>query len=692
MQAIFTFIDDSSNTVAESQPFSTDDCHANTVTQCLSTVTAFAATVTGVNNTQQPLAIPLPLKWCGVIDSYINYVRGNKERERIFELSSFHPVAGLRLLTYIGHLNYHRSTNDTFIGVQHELDRFVFIGQPDADTNIDSSQGVSSITTVEQLAKSFELADFLDDKDYFNALVQRLFDCWSEWSSHLLHDDDSLLNVNLRHQLSLLCPYQLLPDSCIADTSFMKEWRRLTKDHIVRVNRHIWFFINATTYSVHPTGDHKVQKVQFNYGQILSDNEAAHCNTTKQLDRDKMAVLNPIIVNIYYEKTDAQLFSQVSFDVKADDNSILQLDCSGSNIRVETATVLSSTELSTKLLRGFLLNEYSAHDPDDSNDDDDMSGIQDYDFDDDDDGSQDSLSNSSSIGTVIMQYKLQAEKIWRHVELNTKAAKLLGDELQANGHWICYHLSGRLHFSGYFQHGKMSGKWQSFYDSTSTATANNTVSADSVDSVDSVGSVGSVGRQQQQLQYEFEFSDTINDGGSDRRKGSWSYYLSSGVRKLLWQYGPDDVITVQTSNCLGQPAWSGSLRGHQLHSQQTVWWNYGVESYSKPEDNIAIVVNNSKSNDDDSDNSSTAPIRNHGDRNDNEVVISNYQRLVCYYNSGLLDGDVKVWSRDGSTCYLSRYNSGSRIWQSESREQNQLDNTSKELVSPNYSKTGCIVM
>ena len=77
------------------------------------------------------------------------------------------------------------------------------------------------------IKRCLQLCHYLGDMEYLYHLVQQMLIQWSFNDVKLDIDD---LTTNLQHDIYLLCPYQLLPDSLLMTNKFLMLWVKINRD------------------------------------------------------------------------------------------------------------------------------------------------------------------------------------------------------------------------------------------------------------------------------------------------------------------------------------------------------------------------------------------------------------------------------------------------------------------------------
>ena len=80
----------------------------------------------------------------------------------------------------------------------------------------------------------FDMYTYFDNNDYFNYLLQQLFDGWCYLSTIVYSD----ITAELQWTILLHCPHDFLPETeCVNNDGFMKQWRKVSNNKIVSVNK-----------------------------------------------------------------------------------------------------------------------------------------------------------------------------------------------------------------------------------------------------------------------------------------------------------------------------------------------------------------------------------------------------------------------------------------------------------------------
>jgi len=105
---------------------------------------------------------------------------------------------------------------------------------------------------------------YFDDSDYFNYLLQQMFNSWS-YLFVIVYND---ITVELRWIILLQCPYDFIPEVYINNRVFMDEWNRINSNKIVIVNGNEKYYINHKSYN----GEYLATEIS-NYHTIIGDDK-----------------------------------------------------------------------------------------------------------------------------------------------------------------------------------------------------------------------------------------------------------------------------------------------------------------------------------------------------------------------------------------------------------------------------------
>jgi antitoxin component YwqK of YwqJK toxin-antitoxin module len=84
----------------------------------------------------------------------------------------------------------------------------------------------------EYLKTCFIMSTYFEDDNYFNYLLQQLFNSWSYLFTIIYND----ITKELQWHILIHCPYDFLPDYFIRNRKFMEEWEKINKNKIVTIN------------------------------------------------------------------------------------------------------------------------------------------------------------------------------------------------------------------------------------------------------------------------------------------------------------------------------------------------------------------------------------------------------------------------------------------------------------------------
>jgi len=76
----------------------------------------------------------------------------------------------------------------------------------------------------------------LDDKNFFNLLLEQLLQRWTLLSSVLYSVEDYQLPEEVKYDIFLLCPEMLLPKRYLNDKIFMESWTKLNTERMITLN------------------------------------------------------------------------------------------------------------------------------------------------------------------------------------------------------------------------------------------------------------------------------------------------------------------------------------------------------------------------------------------------------------------------------------------------------------------------
>lgn len=132
------------------------------------------------------------------------------------------------------------------------------------------SGNMKEIKDPEYLFSCFDLESYLDDKEYFNYLIQQMFDHWSSCQGMITdHSDNDILQ-----EVLLLCPYQLLPQYMRNNPNFIKLWLPYHINRKTKVNQCEFYDSYIKKYQ-----DGNIKELFYYYDN--GDNKAVQCDYFK---------------------------------------------------------------------------------------------------------------------------------------------------------------------------------------------------------------------------------------------------------------------------------------------------------------------------------------------------------------------------------------------------------------------------
>ena len=117
--------------------------------------------------------------------------------------------------------------------------------------NFLNGNGPAQIKTVAKLSKCFDMENYFIDDNYFNYLMQTVFDDWTTLSP-AIYDEP---NRDIQYNMFLHFPYEFIPIEYTSNDNFMKLWSDIPQNQNIQFNDDFETITYSATMSYYDDGN-----------------------------------------------------------------------------------------------------------------------------------------------------------------------------------------------------------------------------------------------------------------------------------------------------------------------------------------------------------------------------------------------------------------------------------------------------